>query len=467
MSTDTGLEQGWQVAERFGPFVFVRQVSYDATYGCAFKIPHLSLASATTTVPPEVGHEWVDTVLDTLVRDETGGRHELAQPWNSTDRRVLTVSDAIVYDLLVQSEAQIAFGERTETLLEKGNRTETAATIAAILREPVLGNRKNADSATEAEVFRGVAAAGASGGPLVFLLPGFPFKEQNPFRSDLPSSVPDLADIGMLIHLHSLALAMNQAFRHDVTWLIVSDGTVYEEMFGAPVGSGRAYLAALRDWRSRLNLAGSLHFIDLQEIVARYENECPTTGCPSFETTRRAIETVLRNSLERDESPHADRISKNLSELARGMLWNSGWPAQISRYGLETLWRVHVAACDPQKLSADCHPAAQELWPKAIDTAVKYAAFNLASRSVQLLQQFMPSAVRATSHPKAGQVAIPRDGGVAPWNGLGVYELRANVATVRSIPLCQIPAHIDCRFRLSTGSALFGFADQDALRRYL
>ncbi|MBW2561758.1 MAG: L-tyrosine/L-tryptophan isonitrile synthase family protein [Deltaproteobacteria bacterium] len=463
---ETPFERDWRLSTNCGPFDTVRLETYNATYGCNFRPTALRFVS--TKEPDKEFAEptpaWIEDALAVMVRAEGAGRqHGLYQ---AAQTETVAVSDEIVYDLLARYEEQIAFGERTESILEDPKLPRPGDKIGAILSDPAIGHKKNRDELTIAEVARGLDSARASGGPLVFLLPAFPFKDQNPFRSDLPASSPDFGEIAMLIHLHCLAMAINQVFRHDVVWVIVSDGSVYEEMFDVPRGSAYQYLSALRDWRSRLNLGASIHFIDLQDLVARHDAAFATNPRRSFSKVNQEIAAILR-SVARKRDVSQSTIMTNLNELAQGMLWNRGWSQAAQQYGLDTLWQVHCASCDTKLLASKFHRAAHDLWSQSLETAIQYAAFNLASKNTRLLSRFLPSAIRSTSHVKPGQVGIPRETGVAPWNGLAVYERRsATSVRVRSVPLCQVPKTADIRFQLCSGSNGFGFAAREDVECY-
>lgn len=464
---ETTLERDWRLSNGCGPFDTIRLETYNATYGCSFRPSTLrsipAEGSDTEIAQPTLA--WVEAALEAMVRNEGAGRHEGLYP--TAIKETVTVSGDIVYDLLAHYEEQIAFGERTEAILEDRQLSQPGDKIAAILSEPTIGHKKNRHESTIAEVMRGFNSARASGSPLLFLLPAFPFKDQNPFRSDLPASVPDFGEIAMLIHLHCIAMAINQVFRHDVVWLIVSDGSVYEEMFNAPRGSAYQYLSALRDWRSRLNLGGSIHFIDLQDLVTRHDAAFATNPDRSFSKVNREIAAILR-SVASEPGVSSSTINTNINELAGGMLWNRNWSKAAQRYGLDILWQVHSASCDTKLLAPEFHKAAHELWSESIDTAIHYAAFNLASRHTRLLSRFLPSAIRATSHVKPGQVGIPRETGVAPWNGLAVYERHSTTnVRVHSVPLCQIPGTASVRFQLCSGTNGFGFAAHEAVEHYI
>lgn len=460
---ETFLERDWRIANNYGPFSITRINNYHPTFGCTFKTPALQLLSD-TAVDEQIGITDVSIVeaLASMVRDEAGGRQEGAVP--VPDNNIEVVTDDLVFDLLAQYETQIAFGERTEAILEDNNLSTPEQKIAALLADPKIGNRRNSDPRTVQEIKRGLDAALSNNSPLVFLLPAFPFKDQNPFRSDLPATIPDLGEIALLIHLHCLAMAMNQVFRHDVLWLIVSDGTVYEEIFGVELGSGRNYVATLADWRTRLNLSSSIHFIDLQDVVSRYDHKFRNQPDRMFSTIENRIRNFFYASTTGAQK-EGSAVANNLAELARGMLWNRN--SSNNEYEEQELWDVHVKACNKEQLPQPLHALADHLWGEAMETAIQYASFNLASKYTNLLSGFMPYAIRATSHPKPGQVAIPRDTGVSPWNGLALYERRASsAARVRSFPLCQLGTTELMRFRLSSSSLGFGFSTRESLEHY-
>lgn len=465
---ETALERDWRLSNSYGPFEVVRLDKYDPTYGCSFR--PMTLRPITTEVTntefAELTPASVEAALKELVRDEGSGRHK-GGSYPVARKEGVTVSDDIVYALLAHYEALIAFGERTEAILENRQLPQPEDKIAAILSDPLIGNKENHDELTIAEIVRGVASTRASGGPLVFVLPAFPFKDQNPFRSDLPASVPDFGEIAMLIHLHCLATAINQVIRNDVIWLIVSDGSVYEGMFDAPHGSASQYLSALRDWRLRLNLGSSIYFIDLQDLVTRHDTALAANPARRFSRAKQEITAILRSAVS-EPSESSATINTYLTELARGMLWNRGWSKAAQQYGLEALWSVHCASCNTECLAPRLHQAAHELWSESLETAIQYAAFNLASRHTGLLSRFLPSAIRATSHVKPGQVGIPREEGVAPWNGLAVYKYDSKSdARVYSVPLCKVPEIANIRFQLYGGTNGFGFAAREAIKRYI
>jgi hypothetical protein len=440
---------------------------YNATFGCDFRATTLRPVPADGAKDELTGPTtaWIEAALEAMVHDESAGRHE-GSHWNTT-RDTVTVSDDVVYDLLASYEERIASGERVEAILDDARLVRPTDKIVAILSDPTIGNKTNDHVSTIAEVTRGLESTRASDGPLVFLLPAFPFKDQNPFRSDLPPSVPDFGEIAMLIHLHCLAMAINQVSRHDVLWVIVSDGRAYEDMFGVPRGSAYQYLSALRDWRSRLNLGASIHFIDLQDVVERHDAAMASASTKTFSDVNREIASTLRSAATQSDASQSS-IGSKLNELARGMLWNRSWSQAAERYGLDGLWRVHCASCDTTLLPPELHEAAHDLWSVSLETAIRYAAFNLASGYTRLLSRFLPSAIRATSHAKPGQVAIPRATGVAPWNGLAVYERRgAGNVRVHSTPLCQVPEMATVRFQLNGGTTGLGFAARDAIERFV
>jgi len=473
MTHETTLERNWRESGDLGSFAVISHEIYNGTYGCRSQTPVLQCApdNAQTELLTDITPTWVAEEMARMVREE-GQRHHSGHPHVLYD--VCTVTEQIVYDLLAEYERRL--GEHAERILEDPRHPTLESKIEAMLCDPTLGNKENRKDATIAEIRGGVQRARKSGGPLVFLLPAFPFKDQNPFRSDLPPWQPDFGEVAALIHLHCLALAINQVFRHDVIWLIVSDGTVYEDVFGVDRGASAKYVSALRDWRYRLNIQGSIHFIDLADVVRRHDVLMRSTQRLTFTDARRSITEIIRSD---PGATGALELQASVGELALGMLWNRGWSHLIPTYGRDVLWQIHSGPCEREhRHSPSCAKArlppeyllvADEMWRTATDTAIEYAAFNLASRWTRLLPRFMPAAIRATSHAKAGQVAIPHDTGVAPWNGLAVYERRGGTVRVYSQALCQIPVTVSgpVRFQIHNAPYGFGFASREAITYYL
>jgi Pyoverdine/dityrosine biosynthesis protein len=467
LTDQTTIERAWATTKMPGPFDLVRAETYHPTYGCTFRNITLQHGSqGLRKRPADLSLETIAKMLESLVRDEGGGRAE--GPYlDPLSHATATVSEEIVTDVLAQYEKHVAFGEHTEKILEDAGLPTEDDKVAAILANPHLGNKRNADLATIQEIKRGMQSARALAAPLVFVLPAFPFKDQNLFRTDIPATVPDMGEVTMLIHLHCLALAINQLSRHDVLWLVVSDGTVYEDMFGVERGSASQYVSALRDWRTRLNIGGSIHFIDQHELIERHEATFAGTPEMSFRNTEQRILDIIRNAVKAGDDPSEEPIIRAITELAAGMLWNRSWKAAAEKYDRRTLWDVHVASCCKDHLPVEHHEAAGHLWDLAIETASRYAAFNLAARCTGLISNLLPNAIRATSHAKSGQVGIPHDIGVAPWNGLGICSRETNgLFRVKSMPLCQINNSDLVRFALNTGSFGFGFATMAAIKYY-
>ncbi|MCI0558564.1 MAG: isocyanide synthase family protein [Nitrososphaera sp.] len=463
MASLTDLERSWANETLPGEYRMERHLMYDATYGCAFKPTRLRRGDWGKFNTNEVlNEEWVVHSLIAMARDESSGRTEgeLFTP----DRDMTPLDEQLVYDLMEKMERRLAYGQSAEAIYERQD-VPAPDKISMILSDRLVGNKNNGNRETKAEIVRGIESAEANDTPITFVLPAFPFKDQNQFRTDLPPYVPDLAEVALMLHLHCIALAINQVYRRDVQWIIVSDGTVYEDIFGVTRGASARYIAALRDWRRKLNLGNSLHIIDMNTLIARHDaTEIQGRG---FRDCEREIREIIRAGCDGPEPLGNTSVRAAIQDLATGLLWNRGWMAHEEKVGRDVIWKLLQCSCSRDQVGTELATIAGEMWHVALETAVAYAAFNLSMRRTNLLKAFFPDAIRATSHAKDGQVAIPREFGVSAWNGVGVLDLGSDQCYyVSARPLCQVGPTKVKRFSLHAGLYPFLFASPQLLERY-
>ena len=269
---------------------------------------------------------------------------------------------------------------------------------------------------------------------LTFVFPAFPFKDQNPFRTECPPDQPDLAELALLVRLHTLSLALYQVHPHGADWVLVCDGNAYADIFGVSNRSAEQYRQAIVSWRNRLNLQGTVSIIDLTDLAARI-NGGPLGEEPfgPFEQVQAAImRAIIEVSSGGDES-----IVQALGVLRRGMTWNLNLRDYLNRLTPEELWQV------AKSIPRDGEPAhvkrvRQEVQERSHNAAVRYAAFNLTLRHFDAFNSFLPYTVRATIHPKEGQLAVPSLGNVFPWNGVAVYRSDNNEKSVEVFSLSDL-----------------------------
>jgi hypothetical protein len=249
------------------------------------------------------------------------------------------------------------------------------------------------------------------------VLPAFPFKDQNPFRTASSAAHWDIGEIALLIRLHCIALALNQIHPYDAEWLVVSDGTVYAQMFELKTDQASEYLQGLREQRNALNLQATVHFIDLKRVIDRTEQ------CFVLELlgeTHRGLNRIL-DAVSRcynDLYSTDDDVKGLFDGLARSMVWNLNTRTDVQRSGMSGLWRAMNEQCT--RLSAADRALREQLSERARSVAIAYASFNVALGLCEFWPAVFPFGLRATVHGKPGQVAIPKLGRGDPWNAVGV-----------------------------------------------
>jgi hypothetical protein len=176
----------------------------------------------------------------------------------------------------------------------------------------------------------------------------------------------------------------------------------------------------------------------MQDLIDRNERICPTAE-QGFRECESKVHYIIESALSQPDTTNKREIRESIEALAVGMLWNRSWAPEFPSCDRKLLWTMLAHLFTNR--NPEGAEGSERIWTVALSTAVRYAAFNLAMRRENLLKAFFPNAIRATSHAKPGQVAIPRGPGVAAWNGLGVLDIKQDgTLYVDAHPLCQIPS---------------------------
>lgn len=420
---------------------------FDARAGMSFsrslygweQLPPASLAPITD--------DFVRQEFIAFVRGEfgTGSRRGACPP-----QRVCRLAGSIPFKALETSRDEsetLVYGGYLDDLIRRTGGSN-GDKVLAVLSDDRLGNpanRRNIDKAAFLGLFDTLARTDSR---VRFVFLGFPFKDQNIFRTSGSASAPDLAEVLLLIRLHALTLALFQLVPHGVDWIVLSDGVPYHEIFRVDLSDVLTYRNRLQSLRTRLNLTGSVHVLDLQHLVDCYVDE---QGQPYVEAYAKDAATKLyAMTTENDED-----VWRAMAVLKRGIKWNMRLRDILLPFEWERSWEI-LNTDQP----ADLYGAELETWQRldelATSAAVRYAAINIGLRTSKLLSTMLPLHVRATAHAKLGQVAIPQLGDVFPWNGIGVAD-RANfetrLATAEAVPLFEL-------YRQSESPEYFRLDDQ-------
>jgi len=296
-----------------------------------------------------------------------------------------------------------------------------SAQVHAILSDKRLGHPRNSKNISEELIESWLEPVMAKNHRIRLIMPAFPFKDQNPFRTTSRPSSPDISEVAMMVHLYLITQALYQVHPHGVDWVLLCDGVAYSDIFGVEAAEAEAYRKRLRDWRERLNLTNTISIVDLAELALRADGTQSRTDSSSRRGAFTSMVAALQRKLTAAVDDGQPDIMKAFSVLKRGMAWNLNSRDYLRRTEMEDLWFFLKSVGHPD---ASLSPLAREIDDRAHDAAIRYASFNIALRRLDLIEAFIPGAVRATIHPKPNQVAVPRLGKTAtfPWNGVAVLQ---------------------------------------------
>jgi hypothetical protein len=340
---------------------------------------------------------------------------------------IIDASDDIPRRYLQRCEAELVYGGIFRELKAR-NFKSIEEGLYRVLASHLLGNPANRRFISLAEFAARIGPSIKETKRLQFILPGFPFKDQNVFRTEAPPDHVDLGDIALLIRLHVLALAFFQIHPFGADWIVLSDGTAYAEALGVEPRQAVSYREKLLDKRNELNLQGTVTILDLDEVAKHSDGE-------HFKGRFQNRVIEIQSSLSRLIAS-LEEIRHTFAVLVRGISWNLATRHYAERFAREEIWQAvtSIGGDSPRGSSA----LTREIYERGRKAALYYSAYNLALRWHGIPQRVFPSALRATVHPKAGQVAVPSLGPVYPWNGIPIVlkgSFRANDLVV--FPWCD------------------------------
>lgn len=248
--------------------------------------------------------------------------------------------------------------------------------------------------------------------PMQLVLPSLPFKNPNAFRTNLPPDHVDFGEILFLIKLHLMALAIMQVYPFEVEYVILSDGKPYGKMLNVDNLSIERYVNSLRLYRNKLNFQKTIHIVDLAEVTER---------CDGFKEMEIGIERDLSNYYFQGKN---SEIIERINILARGLRQCFNTQKLLEEYDDNLVWHTLYQDVSDNYLNLE----GKELYlyktikEESIKVALRYAAFNLAMKKLNVLNSLFPSSIRGTIHPKKGQIAMPFSSNIYPWNGVAVVK---------------------------------------------
>lgn len=433
LSPKSKIERLWDAALP-GESISHRRVEiFDSAANMSYMPVQYEFTSVENEIPldPPSG-DWILKSFRSFVRGEFGGEHH--RPWPGYDPANIqdSIADPTIGDTyLAHCEAELVFGGVLQAIHGE-RRVSMVEIMYEIFCADLLGNPSNRDNLHFPDFSTLVSGHVQNQLRLQLVFLGFPFKDQNPFRTQTEPGRPDLAETAMLVHLHCLTMALYTVHPFGADWIILTDGRAYAPLFGVREDAATSYVSRVREVRNRLNLQGSISFLDL-EAAAFHLDGLHHKG--RFAAHREAIEAELTRLVEREEP-----ATEAMETLKRGMAWNYASDTIVRQYGLsyKELWHV-LSLHEGEPLPSKTRSAQRHMSELVRTAALAYASFNLAMRWQRTIERLFPQAIRATVHPKAGQLAIPRLGSVFPWNGVPVTTAEEpGPGSLQVMPLYQL-----------------------------
>ncbi len=431
-----------------------RTERYDAVSGVFYAPMEYEFPFIANDLPERMPDpQWIDDNFLSFVRGELGSsitRRPEPAHFALTPHRESTVGLDFLKLFLEKCESRYyTYGGPVDRIRsERGD--DMAWAIYDLLCDPTIGHRKNSVN-NPLDTFRAKIGEQVDRRErLVYLLPSFPFKDQNRFRTYSGASTVDLGELALLVRLHCLALAVYQVHPFGADIVILSDGQLYADIFGVNPNLASRYKEQLRQFRNLLNLQGTVSLLDLAELISRFDS--PEAGLSRVSSCTAAIRDTISSYDQRQ-----DQVGGAFRVLLRGMKWNLNTRDSLSQLSDRDAWVV-VTEMDREKVPTELRKDWEEIDERGQRAAIEYASVNLMLRYLDLLSRVFPGALRGTVHPKPGQFAIPLSGGLYPWNGVAtVTRGQPSGPDVRTVALYELAGHKVELVRLDTSGELLYF----------
>ncbi len=308
---------------------------------------------------------------------------------------------------------------------------EIANSIYDLLCDPKVGSAKNKNNNNREDFVDRIIPTIKEKSRLLFVLPGFPFKDQNRFRVPFNANIPDFSEISFMIRLYNLTQTIYQVHPYGVDIIILTDGELYRNIFGISEEMVSQYLNRLVTYRNALNLQGTFSFISLKELIDRSSNNSTAWSLADH------IKKVIMNLFEASNS----EINKHIDILISGMKWNLENRDSLSHISDDVCWKI--LRWKDNEIEEDYREIWHKVHSRAVNAALNYASINLMIRWTNLISTFFPDSIRCTIHPKLGQFALSGSGNAYAWNGIA-YSKKwpTNIDDIRTttlLNLCESP----------------------------
>jgi pyoverdine/dityrosine biosynthesis protein Dit1 len=381
------------------------------------------------TTPPDL--DWITRNFLAFVRGEFS---DVARPHPPTYQPTAITESFVSLSALQQCletcESEFVYGGLVDRVVKERSEDMVGA-IYDLLCNPALGHKQNGTNMPLDTLRKKIETQVEHRNRLALLLPAFPFKDQNRFRTTSGPSTVDIGEISLLIRLHCLALALYQVHPFGADIVILSDGLLYADIFGVQPEQAKRYREQVRGFRNLLNLQGTVSILDLSELIDRFRLD-PICGS----RVTGIISEIETHVMSFEQM--ANELGDAFKVLMRGMKWNLSTRESLGHLCDTDAWTV---VTEMRRDLVPDHLLREwlDIEERARNAAVRYAGVNLMLRYCDLLNRVFPGSLRGTVHPKPDQLAIPLEGKLYPWNGVALVGNDGPFGTdIKTVPFYEL-----------------------------
>lgn len=244
---------------------------------------------------------------------------------------------------------------------------------------------------------------------LQIILPGFPFKDQNPLTTRHSLDFVDLGEYLFMAQTRDIIESVRAVYPPGLKFAVLTDGLVHADIFANGERERiRQYSENFQAIRDIMGLK-DVEIMDMS-IVVEAEGEF-------LKTQRNIRDTLVR--LQRDSGV----VKRYMRSLRWGVLVN------ISGMGYGYNDFKNFLKIPEEELP-------REVFERINESSLEYASFSLTMSYLNCVGRYFPDALRATVHPKdAAQIPlhlVNRSSQVFPYNGVPVVS-ESKLASAGSI----------------------------------
>lgn len=268
------------------------------------------------------------------------------------------------------------------------------------------GTMKQTQFEENRELFRPLLQAQIEAGePLQFVLPSFPYKFANPVK--VTGKSPDMAEVLCLSQLYEICLALGQVYEPGVRFIIISDGQLYQSMFGISVYEAINYREQVEQMIVNLGYDDHIDLVDMVDLISQHQS--------SFDQIKGKLRPVF------DQWWEANPQNERRASLIKSSASNINSAGEITNDLVQLATKDITHATDEDEALTNFKKVRASVSERSQDAAFEFALVLYTLRELDLVARCYSEAVRATVHPKPKQWGlhlVNQTTRVFPWQGV-------------------------------------------------